>query len=392
VAEAVFGGRLFRLVDGQMEDLVRTRETRAAPPRVVDPSIPSADLILRFRTSERLLHWSIAAPFVVCWLTALVLVFRYNPHPNLPLRALFSWTHRLSGVCLIVFPLLTAVRHRDDLGLHWRNVAEAWRVSIDDVKWLALTGPATFFKHIVLPEQGKFNGGEKLNFMMVNVAWPVFTLTGLLIWLPGVAFYAWIAHVSMAAVATPFVLGHVFMATINPDTKIGLSGMISGYVDRHWARHHYTKWYRELFGAEDGSDAGRGFHDAPAGMSEPVEVSRSFPGVAARPVASPTALVVDVLPGAEPACSSCAKWYHERFGTQEEADVESQPLPLPTASVVEALPGRGLACSICGAAVNGVSARLEPDVLGPVFGSLAEAEERVAAAESTACADRPVSV
>ncbi len=37
------------------------------------------------------------------------------------------------------------------------------------------------------------------------------------------------------------------MATINPDTRKGLPGMISGHVDRQWAKHHYTRWYRENF-------------------------------------------------------------------------------------------------------------------------------------------------
>jgi hypothetical protein len=51
----------------------------------------------------------------------------------------------------------------------------------------------------------------------------------------------------MALIATPLMLGHVYMALINPDTRVGLSGMLSGYVDRHWARHHYRSWYRENF-------------------------------------------------------------------------------------------------------------------------------------------------
>jgi hypothetical protein len=38
------------------------------------------------------------------------------------------------------------------------------------------------------------------------------------------------------------------MATVNPDTRVGLSGMITGYVDRHWAQHHYRHWYNEHFG------------------------------------------------------------------------------------------------------------------------------------------------
>ncbi len=55
--------------------------------------------ILRFLKSERRLHWSIAIPFIICWTTALVLVFVYNPNPLRPYRDLISWIHQNIG-CL----------------------------------------------------------------------------------------------------------------------------------------------------------------------------------------------------------------------------------------------------------------------------------------------------
>lgn len=203
--------------------------------------------ILRFRKSERLLHWAVAVPFMVCYATAVVLVGVYNPDPTRPYRALFSWTHRLSGVCLFLLPLLTVLRHRHDFDLHFRNVRTVWRWRLEDVKWLFLMGLSTIDKRVVLPDQGKFNAGEKLNFMFLTASYPLYIITGFLIWLPGVAFASWIAHLSMAALATPLIFGHVYMALVNPDTRVGLAGMISGYVDRHWAQHHYRHWYNEHF-------------------------------------------------------------------------------------------------------------------------------------------------
>jgi cytochrome b subunit of formate dehydrogenase len=52
----------------------------------------------------------------------------------------------------------------------------------------------------------------------------------------------------MALLATPLILGHIFMATINPDTRAGLTGMLTGFVDRRWAKHHYRLWYDEHYG------------------------------------------------------------------------------------------------------------------------------------------------
>jgi formate dehydrogenase subunit gamma len=203
--------------------------------------------ILRFKTTERHLHWAIAAPFMVCYATALVLLAVYNPDPTRPFRAVFSWAHRLSGVCLFVLPLWTVVRHRRDFDVHFHNVRTAWRWRVEDLKWLFLMGLSTIDKRVVLPDQGKFNAGEKLNFMFLTASYPLYIITGFLIWMPGVAFASWMVHISLAALATPLIFGHVFMATVNPDTRVGLSGMISGYVDRRWALHHYRHWYNEHF-------------------------------------------------------------------------------------------------------------------------------------------------
>jgi formate dehydrogenase subunit gamma len=249
--------------------------------------------ILRFRTSERQLHWAIAVPFMVCLSTALVLVTVYNPAPGRPFRWVFSWTHRASGVCLSVLPLWTAARHRGDLGLYLRNVQEAWTWALDDVRWLMLMGPATVNKGIALPHQGKFNAAEKINFMLLTATYPMYVVTGVLIWLPGAAYLSWLVHVMMAFGAVPLIGGHIFMATVNPDTRVGLTGMTTGWVDREWARHHYRRWYDEHFGLREA---------AAAPVAKPI----------APPVAKPTA-----APAAEPAAAQV-----------------TVPVPVATASTV----------------------------------------------------------
>jgi len=197
------------------------------------------------------MHWAVAVPFMVCYATAVVLIAVYNLHPERPLRAVVSWTHRLSAICLFVLPTSIAVRHWYDVAIHLENVREVWRWTVDDLKWLCLMGPSTFSKKVILPEQGKFNAAEKINFMMLTVTVPLYLVTGTMIWTHQFAFLAWVVHLALAANATPLMLGHVFMATVNPDTRVGLSGMFSGYVSRHWASHHYGRWYKEHFGEAD---------------------------------------------------------------------------------------------------------------------------------------------
>jgi formate dehydrogenase subunit gamma len=203
--------------------------------------------ILRFNCSERMLHWAIAVPFLVCYITALVMVVHYNPDPLRPYRALFSWTHRISGICLTVLPMLVMYKSRGNVRIHFYNIKQAWRWVLDDFKWLALMLLAAFSSKTRLPDQGKFNAAEKLNFMVLMGTYPLYIGTGLLIWLTNCAFLSWIVHVLMAMIATPLVLGHMYMAMISRSGRPGLQGMISGFVDRQWAKHHYRRWYAEHY-------------------------------------------------------------------------------------------------------------------------------------------------
>lgn len=206
-----------------------------------------SERIMRFRAAERRVHWAIAIPFLVCYATALVLVVVYNPDPLRPYREVFSWIHRLSGLCLMVFPVLAILRGARDFRVHLYNVRQAWVWVASDIKWLLLMGFAAVSRRIHLPEQGKFNAAQKLNFMMVMSTYPIYIVTGLIMWMSGVTLLAWLIHFGMAVVATPFILGHMFMATIPPSSRKGLQGMISGFVDRQWAKHHHARWYRENF-------------------------------------------------------------------------------------------------------------------------------------------------
>ncbi len=201
--------------------------------------------ILRFAKSERIVHWAIAGPFLVSFATGLILAVVYGPDRSRPFRDIFADLHRASGVALIVLPLLATLKSRGDARLHFYNIKQAWTWVYDDFKWLALMGLAAVSSKIRLPEQGKFNAAEKLNFMVLMTTYPLYVATGLFMWLTHLAILAWILHFLMAMLATPLLLGHLYMALINRASRPGLQGMISGFVDRQWAKHHYRRWYRE---------------------------------------------------------------------------------------------------------------------------------------------------
>jgi len=206
--------------------------------------------ILRFYASERMLHWAIVIPFLVCYLTAAIMVLYYNPNPMRPYRVFFAWFHRVSGICLIIFPISTLFRHRAEIRVHLYNIKHALTWARDDFKWLSLMLLAAFNDKIKLPDQGKFNAAEKINFLVLLGTYPLYFVTGVFIWLKYFAVFSWFVHVVMAAIATPLIFGHVYMAVVNRGSRPGLQGVISGFVDRQWAKHHYRNWYRELYEPE----------------------------------------------------------------------------------------------------------------------------------------------
>lgn len=206
--------------------------------------------ILRFYRSERWLHWALAAPFLVCLGSALVLVIIYNPDPQRPLREVFSTIHRISGLALSVLPLVAISIHHRDWKLHLYNIRQAWFWVFDDIRWLGVLMVSAVNRKAKLPDQGKFNAAEKINFMVLMTTYPLYILTGALMWLTHVAFLSWIFHVLMAFMAIPLIGGHMYMALVSDSGRPGLTGMTTGHVPREWAKHHYRHWYTEHHEAE----------------------------------------------------------------------------------------------------------------------------------------------
>jgi len=131
--------------------------------------------------------------------------------------------------------------------MHVYNTKVAWRWTKDDIRWLMLMPMSNIKKGIQLPDQDKFNAAEKINFMVLTATVPLYIITGTLVWTHQFAFPAWVAHLTMAGLATPLMFGHIFMAVVNPETRVGLSGMFTGMVNRHWASHHYGRWFKETY-------------------------------------------------------------------------------------------------------------------------------------------------
>jgi formate dehydrogenase subunit gamma len=128
-----------------------------------------------------------------------------------------------------------------------RTVGQIDRFDDDDRRWLKWQvrqlGPK--------PPQGRFNAGQKLNTAVIAGLMVVFTISGTLMYLQEVdaqfrGTSAILVHDIAMYIAIPLVIGHLYMALLNPSTRHSLHGMVLGTVRRDWAREHHAKWEREL--------------------------------------------------------------------------------------------------------------------------------------------------
>ena len=194
--------------------------------------------VRRFSRTERILHWANAVGFFFLLATGLILYL-----PSLAVlvgrRPLIQDLHFWSGVGWVSL-LVLIVLLGDRLGLK-RLAREVDRFDRDDVRWLLGRRPAP---------QGRLNAGQKLNVALTAAFTVLFLVSGLLLWFgernTRFRFASTVLlHDGLMYVALALLVGHLYLAVVNPATRHALRGMTLGNVDVEWARRHHPKWRQE---------------------------------------------------------------------------------------------------------------------------------------------------
>ena len=197
----------------------------------------------RFGAAERSLHWLLAASFLTMLATGLILYL-----PSLAQvaadRGLWKSIHLGSAIAFWAGLVLVWASSPRELRDTRRQLEQ---FDDDDRRWLSWavhrSGPE--------PPQGRFNAGQKLNTAVIAGLTVVFTISGVLMYLQetDASFRgtdAILVHDIAMYIAVPLVLGHLYLALLNPSTRHSLRGMAVGTVRRDWARRHHPKWERDL--------------------------------------------------------------------------------------------------------------------------------------------------
>jgi formate dehydrogenase subunit gamma len=211
----------------------------SAVPTATEP--PPPGYVRRFGPEERSLHWLLAVTFLTMLATGLILY--------LPVFAELAANRRLwksihIGAAIAFWAGLVVLLLTDLSGSLRRTAGEFDRFDDDDVRWLgwAVTRRGTE------PPAGRFNAGQKLNAALVAGLMVVFTVSGVLIYLQETdaavrgRTSAILVHDIATWIAVPLIIGHLYLALVNPSTRPSLRGMVLGTVRRDWARRHHPKW------------------------------------------------------------------------------------------------------------------------------------------------------
>jgi len=202
-----------------------------------------SERVERFGKTVRWFHWTFALAFLCLASTGALLGLRrpLGVGPEAAHRILR--VHEVAALALLVVPTLVVLSGSTREFFHELEPLLRW--SRDDLRWLALQ-PLSFVRSIELPPAGKLNPGQKINALAMAGLALVLTVSGAALYLHPGALLPLVVHVACFLVWIPLFAGHLCLALLMPGTRPALGGMLTGRVDREWARHHHPRWIEEL--------------------------------------------------------------------------------------------------------------------------------------------------
>jgi formate dehydrogenase subunit gamma len=196
----------------------------------------------RYNAEERANHWVVGICFILLALSGLAFF-----HPAFyPLTQLFGggvWTrilHPIIGWLMMIGFVLMYFRFK---ALNKMEPA--------DREWLDRVGEMMDGNDHNMPEQGKYNGGQKMMFWAMSVCMLLLFVSGIIMWRAYFTFpvdlvrFGAVVHAAVAAVMIAMIFVHVYAALWVKGT---VRAMVYGTVTRAWAKQHHRAWYRQVTG------------------------------------------------------------------------------------------------------------------------------------------------
>ena len=196
----------------------------------------------RYTAEERANHWVVGICFILLALSGLAFF-----HPAFfPLTQLFG-----GGVwARILHPIIGWLMMIGFVLMYFRFKALN-KMEPADREWLDRVGEMMDGNDHNMPEQGKYNGGQKMMFWAMSVCMLLLFVSGIILWRAYFSFpvdlvrLGAVVHAAIAAIMIAMIFVHVYAALWVRGT---VRAMVYGTVTRAWAKQHHAAWYRQMTG------------------------------------------------------------------------------------------------------------------------------------------------
>jgi len=208
------------------------------------------DELLRHPVYTRVLHWTVAAFFVLALLSGFAI---YTPW-------LFRWLTPIFGGG----PMTRLLHPWFSLGfvvcftLQVLNWLQPMSWTRDDSRWMRRLREYVANTEPLEPEYVDFfNAGQKMYFWAIVASAVVFLISGIPMWFPETfgrpaAAIGYVLHDIAAIVMLVGFIVHIYEGTVSqPGT---FQSMTQGTVEKRWAWTHHPAWYRRATGRDPRDD------------------------------------------------------------------------------------------------------------------------------------------
>lgn len=198
-------------------------------------------VILRTKFFDRMCHWSMVACFFLVAMSGLSWFF-----PSL------NWLSGVLGTpqtARLLHPFLGSVVFGLLVVMFFRFVHHNMPVKTDIV-WFKNIFDVLLNRHGENLQIGKYNAGQKILFWGIMSLITLLFMTGIVIWrayfsaffpIPAIRV-ALLAHSVAGLALILLVVGHIYMGLW---VRGSITGMLTGYVSKAWAKQHHDRWYAE---------------------------------------------------------------------------------------------------------------------------------------------------
>jgi formate dehydrogenase subunit gamma len=213
-------------------------------------TVVRADELLRHPVYTRVLHWSVAAFFILALLSGFAI---YTPWLYRWLTPLFGggpMTRLLHPWFSLAFVAIFTLQI-----LNWLQPM-SW--TADDSRWMRRLKQYVSNKELLEPEYVDFfNGGQKAYFWAIVASAVLFLVSGIPMWFPetfgrSLVATSYVVHDIAALVMLVGFIVHIYEGTAaQPGT---FQSMMRGTVEKRWAWTHHPAWYRRTTGRDPRAD------------------------------------------------------------------------------------------------------------------------------------------